>query len=146
MLQNVRFVCFLLFAFQCCTHGIRKFPGQGQNWSNSCQPTPQPQQHGIRAPSDGSWQCRIFNPLSQARNRTCIVMDTSWIHFHCATMETPCQFYIYIFNQCHKIFKELDKLKVQGQPRHFCEVRVKESACQISKHYTAPITEIVWCS
>ena len=25
------------------------------------------------------WQCWIFNPLSEARDRTCILMDTSWI-------------------------------------------------------------------
>ena len=27
----------------------------------------------------GSWQRRILNPLSEARGRTCILMDTSWI-------------------------------------------------------------------
>ena len=33
------FILFLLF-FKGCTHGIWKFPGQGQNWSCSCRPTP----------------------------------------------------------------------------------------------------------
>ena len=28
-----------------------------------------------------SWQHWILNPLSEARNRTCILMDTSQIHF-----------------------------------------------------------------
>ena len=28
-----------------------------------------------------SWQCQILKPLSKARDRTCILMDTSWIHF-----------------------------------------------------------------
>ena len=37
-----------------------------------------------------SWQCWIFNPLSRARDRTCILMDTSWVCFCCATMGTPC--------------------------------------------------------
>ena len=33
-----------------------------------------------------SQQCQIFNPLSEARYRTWILMGTRWIHFHCATM------------------------------------------------------------
>ena len=28
----------------------------------------------------GSWQCQILNPLSEARARTCILMDASHIH------------------------------------------------------------------
>ena len=36
-----------------------------------------------------SWQCRIPHPLNESRDRTRIFMDTSWIHFHCATMGTP---------------------------------------------------------
>ena len=45
--------------------------------SKSClRPTPQ--------------QRRILNPLSEARDRTHILMDTCWIRFHCAMMGTPC--------------------------------------------------------
>ena len=47
------------------------------NWSYSYQPTPQPE------------QCRILNPLSEARNQTCVLMVTSWIHFGWATTGTP---------------------------------------------------------
>ena len=36
-----------------------------------------------------SWQCWILNPLSGARNWTLILMDTSWVHYCCATMGTP---------------------------------------------------------
>ena len=36
-----------------------------------------------------SWQLWIFNPWSEARDRTCILMVTSWICFRCATMGTP---------------------------------------------------------
>ena len=36
-----------------------------------------------------SWQCGIGHPLSESRDPTRIFMDTSRIHFHCVTMETP---------------------------------------------------------
>ena len=36
-----------------------------------------------------SEQCQIPDPLSETRDRTSILMDTSWIHFCCATMGTP---------------------------------------------------------
>ena len=36
-----------------------------------------------------SWQRRILNPLSEARDRTCVLMDTGQVHFCCATMGTP---------------------------------------------------------
>ena len=31
----------------------------------------------------------LLNPLSEARDQTCILMDTSRIHFHCTTTGTP---------------------------------------------------------
>ena len=36
-----------------------------------------------------SGQCRILNPLSKARNWTCVLMDTSQVHYHWATAATP---------------------------------------------------------
>ena len=36
-----------------------------------------------------SQQRQILNPLSEARGQTCILMDTSQIHFHCGTVGTP---------------------------------------------------------
>ena len=36
-----------------------------------------------------SWQRWILNPLSGARSRICILMDTGWVQLHWATMETP---------------------------------------------------------
>ena len=35
-----------------------------------------------------SWQCRIPNPLSKAKDQTCNLMLPSRIHFGCATMGT----------------------------------------------------------
>ena len=51
------------------TYGIWKFPGQGLNWSCSCQPTPQSQPQQCQTPHHicdlhhSSQQCRVFNPL-----------------------------------------------------------------------------------
>ena len=36
------FYFYFFLAFYGHTHGIWRFPGQGLNWSYSCQPTPQP--------------------------------------------------------------------------------------------------------
>ena len=36
-----------------------------------------------------SWQCQILNPLSKARDRTCVPLDTRRICFHCTTTRTP---------------------------------------------------------
>ena len=36
-----------------------------------------------------SWQCRILNPLNEARNQTCNVMVPSRICFRCTMMGTP---------------------------------------------------------
>ena len=91
----LHFILFLFFVFfQGLTRRILKFPGQGSNWSYSCQPTPQPQPqpHGIQAAPvtyTTAHRNAVLNPLSKARDPTCILMDTSWIHFCCVTTETP---------------------------------------------------------
>ena len=36
-----------------------------------------------------SWQWRVLNPLSEARDRTCNLMVPSQIRFCCTTMGTP---------------------------------------------------------
>ena len=36
-----------------------------------------------------SRQCWILNPLSDARVGTCVLMDTSWVPYHRATVGTP---------------------------------------------------------
>ena len=45
---------------------------------------------------DSSQQCWIFNLLSKARDQTCILMDTSWVHYHWAMMGTPSFFYMWL--------------------------------------------------
>ena len=37
-----------------------------------------------------SWQCQILNPLSKAKDWTCVLMDPSQIHFHSTMTGTPC--------------------------------------------------------
>ena len=79
------FVLFCHLSFQGHTHVMWRFMGQGSNRSSSCQPTPQPQQCGIRATSvtdatvHGAGQRRILSPLIRARDWTCILMDTSQV-------------------------------------------------------------------
>ena len=36
-----------------------------------------------------SWQRQILNPMSEARDRAHILMDTNWVHYSWATTETP---------------------------------------------------------
>ena len=43
--------------------------------------TATPDQSQVCNPHHGSWPCRITNPLSKARDRTRVLMDTSQIHF-----------------------------------------------------------------
>ena len=40
-------------------------------------------------PYHSSWQCQIADPLSEDRDRTRILVDTSRIRFHCATTGAP---------------------------------------------------------
>ena len=44
-----------------------RFPAYGSNRRCSCRPTPQPQPH------------QILNPLSEARDRTHVLVDNSWV-------------------------------------------------------------------
>ena len=77
------FFCFLFLSFQDHTHGIWKILGQGSNQSYSHQPIPQPQLD-LSCVCDlhhRSWQCWIVNPLSEARDQTRILMDTSQVQF-----------------------------------------------------------------
>ena len=50
--------------------------------------TAMPDLSHIRNLHHGPRQHWIFNPLSKNRDRTCVPMDASQIHFHCTTMGT----------------------------------------------------------
>ena len=82
------FFVFLSFCCCCCyflggSRGIWRFPGQGLNRSCSHRPTPEPQQRGIWAIvcnlHHSSGQCRILNTLSEGRDPTHILMNTSQV-------------------------------------------------------------------
>ena len=32
-------------------------------------------------PHHSSWQCQILDPLSEARDQTCVLMDASWVRY-----------------------------------------------------------------
>ena len=52
-----------------------------------------------------SWQCHILNPLSKARDSTCILMDASQICFPWATMGTPPKAFWLSYSQALLAFK-----------------------------------------
>ena len=77
------FCCCFVFCFlKGSTFGIWKFPDA------TATATPPDLSH-ICDLHHSSWQCRIFNPLSEARDQTCIFMDTGQVHFCWTTMGTP---------------------------------------------------------
>ena len=101
-LLETEILCFiyLFFAFYGHTYSIWKFPGQGSNLrlhidlshcSYSYHLQPQPQQCQIRAMSaayTAQVNAGFFNPLSEVRDRTCILMNTSRVRYWWAIMGT----------------------------------------------------------
>ena len=55
-------------------------------------------------PHHGSWQCRILNPLSKARDRTSVLTDASRVHYRWATTGTP---WLFIFEFCRISFWQM---------------------------------------
>ena len=90
------FVFFNLF-FMPGTLSTWSFQARGQIQAVAARPTPQPQQRRIRARSatctDSSQQRQILNPMSKARDWTCILRGASHICFRWATRELQnCEF------------------------------------------------------
>ena len=58
---------------------------QGSKLSCSCRPyttaTATQDRSQVCDLHHSSWQRRILNPPSKARNQTCILRDTSWVHY-----------------------------------------------------------------
>ena len=69
---------YLLLFFQGCWCGIWKFPGQGLNWSCSCQPIPQTQQHQIQTMSATSTTAHGNTRSLTHRMRPGIKPASSW--------------------------------------------------------------------
>ena len=68
-----------------------------------------------------SRQCRIPNPLSEARDQTCILRDTSGIRCCFATKGTPVLFFLFCWSVSLVVFTLLERQLHEG--RHFCFVR-----------------------
>ena len=67
-----------------------------------------------------SWQHRILNPLNGARNWTCVLIDTTWVHYHSAMMELP---WGHSWEYCHLVFFQPKK---EQWEMFQCEINLKE--------------------
>ena len=90
----------------------------GAAWSSSCQPMPQPHQ--------------TLNPLSKARDQTCILTDSSQIHFHWAMLGTPLTPFLALY-----IFWEI---KMPYRIQKFASVELCPSALPYTKGFTSMIS------
>ena len=73
-----------------------------------------------------SWQHRILNPLSEARDRTLNLMVTSWILFHSATMGTPV-FDTLAGGILHKTAHNMSRHLVSSRARYLRRKKEKEA-------------------
>ena len=79
---------FFLMLFR-ATPAVRKFPGERsyQSYSYTTVTAMQDPSHICDLHHSSRQRC-ILNPLSKARDRIHILMDSRWIPFHCATAGT----------------------------------------------------------
>ena len=100
VLQKVFLFLCLLACLLACFLGPylehMKVPRQGVKWELQLPACPTataaPDLSHVCNLHHSSRQCQILNPLSEARDRTCVLTNTSWICFHCTTTGTPRKF------------------------------------------------------
>ena len=80
---STRFIFFFLF---CPFRAMPTAYGSSQARDRIGTATATPDLGRVCDLHHSSWQCRILNPLSEARDRTLVLMDASWA---CYTMGTP---------------------------------------------------------
>ena len=95
------FFSFLSLFYQGHPHSIWRFPGRRVESELQllayATATATPDLSHIWDLHHSSGQCQILNPLSDARDQTCILMDTSWICFCSATMGIPFSLFFKIY-------------------------------------------------
>ena len=100
--------CFLLFRVAPTAYGSFQTRGQMQLPAYATAAV-KPYPSCICNLHHSSQQCQIPEPLSEARDQTCILMDTSGIHFCCTTMGTPYSYsYKYSFSLLVQFHTECD--------------------------------------
>ena len=98
----LRLFCFVLF-YQVHILGIWKFPGQGSNWSDNGQPTPQPQQRGIRAASETCSAAHGGHLLSLTCHMVCLGFSFD-VHRNVSCIKL---FFIYLFGFLRRKYMRL---------------------------------------
>ena len=79
-----------------------------------------------------SQQRRILNPLSKTRDWTCILMDTSQVHYRWATTETPnfMKFKPKDFKWRYSVWT-YTTATATWDPSHICNIHCSSQQCQI---------------
>ena len=103
------FFFFLLFRTAPAAYGASQARAESELWLPAyTTATAMPDPSHICNLHHSSWQHWILNPLSKARDRTCILMDTSWVRYHWATIGTPwIAFYIFVILTFYQLLANL---------------------------------------
>ena len=89
------YFCFLLFRAAPTAHGgSQARGGMGPVAGAYTTATATPDQSRACSLHHSSWQCRMLNPLSEARDQTHNLMFSSRIGFCCSTMGTPAFYFL----------------------------------------------------
>ena len=83
-----------------------------------------------------SWQCPILNPLSKARDWTCVLMDASRIRFCWATTGTPYGLTLEVKKQRHREVKWV--MQSHATSKHV----ESQSSCSTSPYCLSPSLRI----